>query len=243
MFSINFTGSSFYFPLNAESSREKWEDLFPREIYPVLAFVGPPSAFPIRPENRIFHRYLEWSSNINTLIDSYIRHSLIKPIVGIHLRNGRDFLNACSHLKSGLNVLFSSAQCHGDFNEFPPNNSSNNLLWGSFDEGKSVYIATDNDPMLQSIRHYLINTTEMIQQVVWSTHRRPEEDMALLARIDLAILNCVSTYSAAIKRERDIKNLPSMFFGLNIEDQRGLEVLCISSDKSTDDWWLKFYRK
>lgn len=78
---------------------------------------------------------------------------------------------------------------------------------------------------------------------MWEPNRKPEEDLALLGRIDLAILNCVSTYSAAVKRERDAKNLPSMFFGLTIENQRGLEVLCNSTNKAVNYWWSKLYQK
>ncbi|TNN19491.1 GDP-fucose protein O-fucosyltransferase 1 isoform 2 [Schistosoma japonicum] len=166
-FNVSFTDSSFYFPLSADDPKEEWDRLFPPNIYPVLAFVGPPSSFPVRPENRIFHRYLEWNSHINVVTESFISRWLEKPIVGVHLRNGEDF----------------------------------------------------------------------VKHVVWKPNRKPEEDMALLGRIDLAILNCVSTYSASIKRERDVNNLPSMFFGLTNENQRDLEVLCNSTGDTKSLWW------
>ncbi|CAH8841619.1 unnamed protein product [Trichobilharzia szidati] len=252
-FNVNFTGSTFYSPLSVESSKEQWDNLFPKEMYPVLAFVGPISAFPVNPKNRLYHRYLEWSDRINTLINQYIDQSLIKPIVGVHLRNGIDFLNACSYLKHTPKALFSSGQCHGDMNEFPPYKVTDSMCTPSKEiilqtilyavgliKARSVYIATDNNPMLSIIRQHLMNTT--VEKVVWKTDSLPEEDMALLGRSDLTILNCISTYSAAIKRERDVKRLPSMFFGLTNEDQRGLEVLCTTSD-SIHNWWLKFYRK
>ncbi|VDQ09859.1 unnamed protein product [Trichobilharzia regenti] len=70
-------------------------------MYPVLAFVGPISAFPVNPKNRFYHRYLEWSDHINTLINQYIDQSLIKPIVGVHLRNGIDFVSLCDCIRSG----------------------------------------------------------------------------------------------------------------------------------------------
>ncbi|KAH8859881.1 GDP-fucose protein O-fucosyltransferase 1 [Schistosoma japonicum] len=247
-FNVSFTDSSFYFPLSADDPKEEWDRLFPPNIYPVLAFVGPPSSFPVRPENRIFHRYLEWNSHINVVTESFISRWLEKPIVGVHLRNGEDFLSACSHLKSNLRMLFSSAQCHGDFNELPPYKvtedmcvPSKKLVLRTISYGvriikaKSVYVSTDNDPMLSLIRCHLSNTT--VKHVVWKPNRKPEEDMALLGRIDLAILNCVSTYSASIKRERDVNNLPSMFFGLTNENQRDLEVLCNSTGDTKSLWW------
>ncbi|CAH8484996.1 unnamed protein product [Schistosoma turkestanicum] len=230
-----------------DDSKEEWDRLFPSETYPVLAFVGPPSSFPVRPENRVFHRYLEWNSYINVVTENFMHRWLDKPAVGVHLRNGGDFLNACSHLKRGLHNLFSSAQCHGDFNEFPPHRVTEDMCIPSKElilqtisfgvrlvKAKSIYVSTDNDPMLSLIRNHLSNTT--VEHVVWKPNRRPEEDMALLGRIDLAILNCVSTYSVSVKRERDAKNLPSMFFGLTIENQRGLEVLCNSTNEATNYW-------
>ncbi|CAH8484979.1 unnamed protein product [Schistosoma turkestanicum] len=246
-FNISFISSSFYFPLSTDDSKEEWDRLFPSETYPVLAFVGPPSSFPVRPENRVFHRYLEWNSYINVVTENFMHRWLDKPAVGVHLRNGGDFLNACSHLKRGLHNLFSSAQCHGDFNEFPPHRVTEDMCIPSKElilqtisfgvrlvKAKSIYVSTDNDPMLSLIRNHLSNTT--VEHVVWKPNRRPEEDMALLGRIDLAILNCVSTYSVSVKRERDAKNLPSMFFGLTIENQRGLEVLCNSTNEATNYW-------
>ncbi|CAH8529912.1 unnamed protein product [Schistosoma rodhaini] len=253
-FNVSFTSSSFYFPLSTDDPKEEWDQLFPPETYPVLAFIGPPSSFPVRPENRVFHRYLEWNSHINLATEDFINRWLNKPVVGVHLRNGGDFLNACSHLKSGLRILFSSAQCHGDFNELPPYKVTEDMCIPSKElvlqtisygvrliKAKSIYVSTDNDPMLSLIRRHFSNTT--VKRVVWEPYRKPEEDLSLLGRIDLAILNCVSTYSAAVKRERDAKNLPSMFFGLTIENQRGLEVLCNSTSKSANYWWSKLYKK
>lgn len=66
---------------------------FPSETYPVLAFIGPPSSFPVRPENRVFHRYLEWNSHINLVTENFINRWLNKPVVGVHLRNGEDFVS------------------------------------------------------------------------------------------------------------------------------------------------------
>ncbi|VDP46106.1 unnamed protein product [Schistosoma mattheei] len=237
-----------------DDPKEKWDQLFPSETYPVLAFIGPPSSFPVRPENRVFHRYLEWNSHINLVTENFINRWLNKPVVGVHLRNGEDFSNACSHLKSGLRILFSSAQCHGDFNELPPYKVTEDMCIPSKElvlhtisygvrliKAKTIYVSTDNDPMLSLIRRHFTDTT--VKRVVWEPNRKPEEDLALLGRIDLAILNCVSTYSAAVKRERDAKNLPSMFFGLTIENQRGLEVLCNSTNKAVNYWWSKLYQK
>lgn len=80
--------------------------------------------------------------------------------------------NACSHLKSGLRILFSSAQCHGDFNELPPYKVTEDMCIPSKElvlhtisygvrliKAKTIYVSTDNDPMLSLIRRHFSDTT------------------------------------------------------------------------------------
>ncbi|VEL43140.1 unnamed protein product [Protopolystoma xenopodis] len=57
------------------------------------------------------------------------------------------------------------------------------------------------------------------------TDSPPHFDMALLARVDLALLNCLSTFSGAVARERSLMSRPTLFFGLPNQRHLGPDLL------------------
>ena len=71
---------------------KEWQNRYPAEKYPVLAFTGAPAAFPVQKENIAIQEYLIWNDEMNRLADSFIRDKLPRgPFIGIHLRNGADW--------------------------------------------------------------------------------------------------------------------------------------------------------
>jgi hypothetical protein len=67
---------------------------YPAESYPVLAFVGPPAAFPVAQHNAKLQKYMKWSHNYSTMADDFIQQNIPeRPFIGIHLRNGPDFVS------------------------------------------------------------------------------------------------------------------------------------------------------
>ena len=59
----------------------------------VLAFTGAPAAFPIQQPNVDLQRYLVWSDAIDTKAETFIQQNLKRPFLGIHMRNGIDWVS------------------------------------------------------------------------------------------------------------------------------------------------------
>ena len=72
-----------------------WKKKYPPSRWPVIAFTGAPAPFPVRSTNLHLHEHLfNWNEEINELANNFIDRNLPKgPFVGIHLRNGVDFVS------------------------------------------------------------------------------------------------------------------------------------------------------
>lgn len=78
-------------------------------------------------------------------------------------------------------------------------------------EVRHVYVATDKDPMIGDILEYLSDKIPRLN-VVHRDPWLPVSDLSALARSEWFIGNCVSSFTSFVKRERDIKGLPSSFW-------------------------------
>ncbi|EDO39909.1 predicted protein [Nematostella vectensis] len=199
--------------------RHQWKQQFPPSLHPVLAFRGAPATFPVLELDRQLHQYLQWSPKITQQVEEYISKSLPKgKFVGIHLRNGIDWQNACEHV-DGISSFMASPQCLG-YSHYrtvtkticlpSPDDIINQTLTAVNQiHAKAVYVATDNNPMLQELRAALTKNVIVVHQNPWL----PQLDLAILARADHFIGNCVSSFSAFVKRERDVNGRTTTFFG------------------------------
>ncbi len=148
-----------------------------------------------------------------------------EKFIGIHLRNGVDWSNACSYLDSDdsvrpFNYFMASPQC-----EHLNVKLSRELCFPSTDrvlEGlervlrkelngtvRNVYVATDKNPLISEIKQRL---SGLVDKVVHYDPWLPVVDLAILGRSEYFIGNCVSSFTAFVKRERDIKGLKSAFW-------------------------------
>lgn len=85
-----------------------------------MDITGAPASFPVQIENRDLQRYLQWSNSIMESAKEFIRnHMSGGSFIGIHLRNGQDWIKACEHVKTSP-TLFASPQCVGYKNEKGP---------------------------------------------------------------------------------------------------------------------------
>lgn len=170
-FNIDFVGSEKYSPLQFDVHHgnmvENWQERYPATKWPVLAFVGAPASFPVQIENRGLHKHLVWNDNIISKAKDYIKNKLpVGGFVGIHLRNGIDWVRACEHIQHSPN-LFAAPQCLGYRNEFgsatmemcyPSTKTIVKQLKRALRNVKgitSVFVASDSNHMLPDLREAL----------------------------------------------------------------------------------------
>ncbi|XP_011664107.2 GDP-fucose protein O-fucosyltransferase 1 [Strongylocentrotus purpuratus] len=242
-YDIDFNKFAEYSPLSYNTHtpgvRGMWEKKFPVSEYPVIALSGAPAGFPVTRENRELHRYLHWSEKIEQQADKFIEDNLSEgPFVGVHMRQGSDWINACRHVNS-TKQLFASPQCLGYQNEF--GDLTDDLCNPSFDlvkeqiravvkkiKAKGVFIASDVEPDIKALKKFLPSKVKVVQH----KPSNPHVDLAILAKSDHYICNCISSFSAFAKRERDAAGKPSSFWGFG-EDYEKIKKK--QSKKSPDE--------
>ncbi|KAJ0181805.1 hypothetical protein K1T71_002527 [Dendrolimus kikuchii] len=224
-FNIEFVGSEFYGPLNYDAHNnimmEKWRKKYPYNKWPVLAFTGAPASFPVQKENLMLHRYLHWNDEVMGKARTFIKNNMSGGgFVGIHLRNGQDWMKACRHVKDSP-TLFAAPQCVGYKNERGPLTMSMCLPEESeiikqikrtlrkLNDTKYVFVASDSNHMITTLNNAL---QRLEVKVVKLGITDPHLDLAVLGQANYFIGNCVSSYSAFVKRERDARGLPSEFW-------------------------------
>lgn len=83
----------------------------------MFILIGAPAGFPVQDENRSLHKYLQWNSKMLNKAKKYIKENMPDGgFIGIHLRNGADWVRACQHVPQSQ-TLFASPQCVGYRNE------------------------------------------------------------------------------------------------------------------------------
>lgn len=234
-FKIDFAESEFFGPaLNYDVKYREmdklWNDKYDADKWKVLAFTGAPAAFPVQQENLHLHKYLKWSDEIDKKANSFIKKFLPKgAFIGIHLRNGMDWIRACDHVKDAKN-LFASPQCLGYSNEKGELTMDICMPSQEFiirkikrivkkakekkNEIKSIYVASDNNFMIDYLNEFL---RRMNIKAFKLPENNPHVDLAILSRANYFIGNCVSSFSAFVKRERDVRGFPSEFWGFPSE--------------------------
>ncbi|GFS09137.1 GDP-fucose protein O-fucosyltransferase 1 [Elysia marginata] len=75
-------------------------------------------------------------------------------------------------------------------------------------EAKAVFVATDNDDLIPQFKEAMPE----VKFVKQSDRASPHLDLAILGRADHMIGNCVSSFTAFAKRERDVRGLPTSFW-------------------------------
>ena len=156
---------------------------------------------------------MEFIDEIDEKADEVV--AKIAPFTSIHLRNGRDWLDACNLIKTRkLKALFSSNQC--------TSNISYNQCYQSFDEvisflstkspHQNVFVSTDfKDYKSELLQHKSVYTLEDVITVE-KPWQKPFIELAIHSKSNLFIANCVSSFSAFAAKKRRVNNLPVNFW-------------------------------
>ncbi|KPI93843.1 PREDICTED: GDP-fucose protein O-fucosyltransferase 1 [Papilio xuthus] len=224
-FNIEFVGSEFYGPLNYDAHNQammgKWKQKYPLTDWPVLAFTGAPASFPVQEENVHLHKYLKWNQNIVNKSRAFIKNNMSGGgFIGLHLRNGQDWIRACQHVKDSPR-LFAAPQCVGYKNErglltqsmcYPDKSDIIKQVKRALkklNDIKYIFVASDANHLIDDFKLAL---QQFDVSIVKLEQSNPHLDLAILGQANYFIGNCVSSYSAFVKRERDVKGLPSEFW-------------------------------
>ena len=206
---------------------DRWKNEFPSSKYPVIALKGAPATFPMLREHRDNQKYLVWSEKIKSQLDEYIGKTFGKnKFIGIHLRNGPDWENACNHLdRAEFDFYMASPQCLEDSGRKVSRSiclpceqriliDLEKVLAEYNNTIRHIYVATDKNPMIKEIKaHFKDKIKDLV--VVHHDPWLPIMDVGVLARSEHFIGNCVSSFTSFVKRERDVNKRPSSFWAFD----------------------------
>ncbi|PAV84512.1 hypothetical protein WR25_12243, partial [Diploscapter pachys] len=228
---VEFVEDTFYgeikggYDLGIRGTKKEWDERYPSDTYPVLAFTSSPAPFPSTVKSWENQKFLRWNSRIVEKAKQFISSTLTRPFVGVHLRNDADWARVCEHVDPSQNrPIFASAQCLGENHHeghltkemCAPSKAT--ILEQIVDQvgkigAKSVFVSSDKDHMLdeinEALRPYEINAYKL----------NPDDSyisLAILGQADHFIGNCVSTFSLVVRRERDFgsqNRKPTTYFG------------------------------
>ena len=237
----HFAESVFYSPLtHSHHHARDWINQYQK--YPVIAFVGAPSAFPTNAQAVELQKYVRFSAMAKLKAQNYkeIRKFPLTPYISVHLRHGSDWQNACQILRDHpTSEFFSSQQCLTTESSLPYEicfQSRSQIIHDilqvvTSSNVSTVYVATDSDDydLWQHLYKKLARQVPDIRLLTptqtysaaypdgYYAGRQPSiiEDLVVLSESDHFIGNCISSFSAFVSRSRKWSGKESSFFAWN----------------------------
>ncbi|XP_072170501.1 GDP-fucose protein O-fucosyltransferase 1-like [Diadema setosum] len=204
--------------LGMQRVKKDFNSRFPASEHPVLAFKEAPAKFPIDPNNRIIQDYIKWNPTLFAQAQSNMDDMFEgAPYVGIHLRNGDEWEKGCDH-EGATKLIAAFRECHEPGDErltrtmcFPPKDVILEQTREAIEKlgAKHLFIATDRLSYQKELEEFLGDDVK----VHHLDPHLPQIDLIILGQADFFIGNCLSSFTAFVKRERDANNKPSNFWG------------------------------
>lgn len=212
---VTFAGGDVFYGtkgVSYSSPAESWRTSYPPSEYPVIAFTGAPASYPEREDHSPLQKYVVWTDEWLARGRDWREAQLPQgggPVVGVHLRNGIDWSKACSHVAAGQKQYMASPQCLGHRNEhgvmtaelcLPSKDTVIRQVKSAVSQigAKAVFVASDGDHMTEELRQSLPGDLSVVSVPKDDVHL----NLVVLSQSDLAILNCVSSFSAIVARTR-----------------------------------------
>ncbi|XP_033645478.1 GDP-fucose protein O-fucosyltransferase 1-like [Asterias rubens] len=202
-------------------ARHIWNSKFPVEEHPVITIDKATPAFPINPGNRKIQEFVKWNEHFMSIGRSYINATFgSNTWVGLHLRNGGDWVKACTPEMLETNTfIMASPQCHekelGAVSQDMCLPSVAHMLELTLKvvkdvNAKHLFIATDKHPHLEEFRKVLSPIGVSVHHLNPDTS---QVDLVILGEADYFIGTCPSSFTSFVKRSRDATGKPSIFWG------------------------------
>jgi len=232
-FAVDFVGSQTYGPklhydVHHSGVADQWKAEYRAAEWPVLAFTGAPASYPVQKENVELHKYLfKWNKAVEDKAKAFIKSQEPRgAFVALHLRNGVDWARACDIIPDSP-MLFAAAQCVGYANE--QGKATKAMCLPSTDEivrqarraikavkATWVFVASDSDHMTEELSKVL--KVRVVTSP--SSTNDPHFDLSVMGLSNHFVGNCISSFSAFVKRERDVRGFPSTFFAFPTNRRR-----------------------
>jgi peptide-O-fucosyltransferase len=193
----------------------QWKETFAKEQHPVLLFAALPVPYPVLSKHRTLQNLLIWTKPIRERAAKLIE-SLGHKWIAVHFRHGSDWKISCD-MAEDKKKWMSSGQCGTDVSRRMCIPDVKEAVEDIAKEARrtgarNVFVASDDRKALDEMR---VELKARDLELVMLAEPDIYVDLAVMSSPKAAhfIGNCVSSFTAFVKRRRDVDGTPSSFFG------------------------------
>lgn len=198
-------------------------DISSFDKHKVVAYSGQLGEYPSDKQARdLVVPHLEFNEKLLIEASKYIEyHFYNEPFIGVHIRNGKDWIKACNFM-SDSSKFMASYQCFLDENKDPLSKEicvpsvdqiieqMNHAL--DFFNIKSLFISTDDLKLTKQLKLHKKHLKVLIPNE--TSFDSTVLNIAILSKSQHFIGNCISSFSAIVSNYRRYRNLSYSFWNV-----------------------------